>query len=224
MAPIIAVALLSQYKSSVPVAIYLLGACVVTMVAVFFLKETRGISLHDVDAADAQGTADLLAAQEVEVRVATNQRQQPGPALRDPGCCRLSPRRCSARQGVLAFRDLGPDRLEHGLDGGRAQRSGRATAQMGSCRWKTSGRTGRKSGLSATRKLGSRPMPRPAAQPLAGRRYWWPGRWSAGRAAGRTGAPAPRPGVPIQRRRQSRGPGRRRAAGQAVWSGIVRLA
>ena len=62
LAPIIAVALLSQYKSSVPVAIYLLGACVVTMVAVFFLKETRGISLHDVDAADAQGTADLLAA------------------------------------------------------------------------------------------------------------------------------------------------------------------
>ena len=43
-------------------AIYLLAACVVTMVAVFFLKETRGISLHDVDAADAQGTADLLAA------------------------------------------------------------------------------------------------------------------------------------------------------------------
>ena len=62
MAPIIAVALLSQFKSSTPVAIYLLGACVVTMVAVFFLKETRGISLHDVDAADAQGTADLLAA------------------------------------------------------------------------------------------------------------------------------------------------------------------
>ena len=30
LAPIIAVALLSQYKSSVPVAIYLLGACVVT--------------------------------------------------------------------------------------------------------------------------------------------------------------------------------------------------
>jgi hypothetical protein len=35
---------------------------VVTLVAVFFLKETRGISLRDVDAADAQGTADLLAA------------------------------------------------------------------------------------------------------------------------------------------------------------------
>ncbi|MBP1137011.1 MFS family permease [Arthrobacter sp. PvP023] len=62
MAPIIATALLSQFKSSTPVAVYLLGACLVTMVAVYFLKETRGISLHDVDAADAQGTADLLAA------------------------------------------------------------------------------------------------------------------------------------------------------------------
>ncbi|MEN3343585.1 MAG: hypothetical protein V7635_161, partial [Arthrobacter sp.] len=62
LAPIIATALLSQYKSSTPVAIYLLIACAITAVAVFFLKETRGISLHDVDAADAQGTADLLAA------------------------------------------------------------------------------------------------------------------------------------------------------------------
>ncbi|MCU1554124.1 MAG: ral substrate transporter, partial [Arthrobacter sp.] len=62
LAPIIATALLSQYKSSTPVAVYLLIACAITAVAVFFLKETRGISLHDVDAADAQGTADLLAA------------------------------------------------------------------------------------------------------------------------------------------------------------------
>jgi MFS family permease len=63
LAPIIATALLSQYKSSVPVAIYLLIACVITAVAVFFLKETRGISLRDVDAADARGTAELLASQ-----------------------------------------------------------------------------------------------------------------------------------------------------------------
>jgi MFS family permease len=62
LAPIIATALLSQFKSSTPVALYLLGACIVTAFAVFMLKETRGISLHDVDAADAQGTADLLAA------------------------------------------------------------------------------------------------------------------------------------------------------------------
>src|SRR6476660_4223808 len=62
LAPIIAASLLGTYKSSVPVAVYLLIACAITAVAVFFLKETRGISLHDVDAADAQGTADLLAA------------------------------------------------------------------------------------------------------------------------------------------------------------------
>ena len=62
LAPIIASSLLGSFGSSLPVAFYLLGACVVTAVAVFFLKETRGISLHDVDAADAQGTADLLAA------------------------------------------------------------------------------------------------------------------------------------------------------------------
>jgi MFS family permease len=62
LAPIIAASLLGTYKSSLPVAIYLLLACAVTAVAVFFLKETRGISLRDVDAADAQGTADLLAA------------------------------------------------------------------------------------------------------------------------------------------------------------------
>jgi MFS family permease len=62
LAPIIATALLSNFKSSTPVALYLLGACIVTAVSVFFLKETRGISLRDVDAADAKGTADLLAA------------------------------------------------------------------------------------------------------------------------------------------------------------------
>lgn len=62
MAPIIATSLLNSFGSSVPVAIYLLGACTVTAVAVIILKETRGTSLHDVDAADAQGTADLLAA------------------------------------------------------------------------------------------------------------------------------------------------------------------
>ncbi len=62
LAPIIAGTLLSNFGSSVPVAFYLLGASIVTTIAVLVLKETRGISLHDVDAADAQGTADLLAA------------------------------------------------------------------------------------------------------------------------------------------------------------------
>jgi MFS family permease len=62
LAPIIATSLLGSFGSSTPVALYLLGACIVTAISVYFLKETRGISLHDVDAADAQGTADLLAA------------------------------------------------------------------------------------------------------------------------------------------------------------------
>jgi len=62
LAPIIATSLLAEFDSSTPVALYLLGACVVTAISVLLLKETNGISLHDVDAADAQGTADLLAA------------------------------------------------------------------------------------------------------------------------------------------------------------------
>ena len=61
LAPIIATLLLSQFESSTPVAIYLLGAASDPRRGVQ-LKETRGISFHDVDAADAQGTADLLAA------------------------------------------------------------------------------------------------------------------------------------------------------------------
>ncbi|WP_434614139.1 MFS transporter [Arthrobacter sp. A5] len=56
MAPIIATALLEHYKSSVPVALYLMAACIVTAVAVLCLKETKGISLQDVDDADAAGT------------------------------------------------------------------------------------------------------------------------------------------------------------------------
>lgn len=60
LAPIIATSLLQSSGSSVPVAVYLLASCVVTAVAVLALKETRGISLHDVDAADAEVTAALL--------------------------------------------------------------------------------------------------------------------------------------------------------------------
>ncbi|TFD29030.1 MFS transporter [Cryobacterium cryoconiti] len=54
MAPIIAVALLKEYNSWVPVALYLAGACAITVVAVLTLKETRGISLREVDAVDAR--------------------------------------------------------------------------------------------------------------------------------------------------------------------------
>ena len=52
-APIIATALLQQYKSWLPVAMHIVIACVITVFAVFTLRETRGISLRDVDSADA---------------------------------------------------------------------------------------------------------------------------------------------------------------------------
>ena len=54
LAPIIATALLKQYGSWVPVAIYLVIACAITVVAVVALKETTGVSLREVDAVDAR--------------------------------------------------------------------------------------------------------------------------------------------------------------------------
>jgi MFS family permease len=56
LAPIIAVRLLSDYKSAVPIGIYLAGAAVITLIALAFTRETKGIALADVDAADAQVT------------------------------------------------------------------------------------------------------------------------------------------------------------------------
>lgn len=53
LAPIIAVKLLAEFGSSVPIAIYLAGACVVTLIALAFARETAGIDLHDLDRADA---------------------------------------------------------------------------------------------------------------------------------------------------------------------------
>jgi MFS family permease len=54
LAPIIAAALLQQYKSWVPVAIYIVIACVITAATVLTLKETAGASLREVDLADAR--------------------------------------------------------------------------------------------------------------------------------------------------------------------------
>jgi len=54
MAPIIAVALLKQFDSWVPVAIYLAIACAITVVAVLTLKESKGSSLREIDAIDAR--------------------------------------------------------------------------------------------------------------------------------------------------------------------------
>ncbi|MFC4223672.1 MFS transporter [Lysinibacter cavernae] len=59
MAPIIASSLLNTFDSSVPVALYLMGACCVTIVAVLCLRETKGISLQSIDVADATRTAEI---------------------------------------------------------------------------------------------------------------------------------------------------------------------
>ena len=54
LAPIIAVRLLEIYDSWVPIALYLAGAAVVTLIAVLFTRETKGIDLAEVDRADAR--------------------------------------------------------------------------------------------------------------------------------------------------------------------------
>lgn len=63
LAPIIATALLDRYGSSVPIALYLAAAAVVTIVAALAARETRGISLRDVDRAESE-TAFLQAGRE----------------------------------------------------------------------------------------------------------------------------------------------------------------
>jgi MFS family permease len=57
LAPIIAVKLLEVYDSSVPIALYLAGAAVVTLIAVYFMRETKGIDLATVDEADREDLA-----------------------------------------------------------------------------------------------------------------------------------------------------------------------
>ncbi|PZU49768.1 MAG: MFS transporter [Microbacterium sp.] len=54
LAPIIATALLSQYGTYIPVAVYLAIAAAITFVAVISLRETKGISLHEVDRVDRE--------------------------------------------------------------------------------------------------------------------------------------------------------------------------
>ncbi|CAN5247417.1 MFS transporter [soil metagenome] len=54
LAPIIATALLQQYNSWLPVAIYIVIACIVTAVTVLTLKETKGASLRAIDVEDAR--------------------------------------------------------------------------------------------------------------------------------------------------------------------------
>jgi len=54
LAPIIAASLLSSFGSWIPVAIYLAIAAAITLIAVLSLRETKGISLHDVDRVDRE--------------------------------------------------------------------------------------------------------------------------------------------------------------------------
>jgi len=57
LAPLIAVKLLDIYGSPVPISIYLAAACAITLVAVLFTRETRGIDLETLDIADAEAVA-----------------------------------------------------------------------------------------------------------------------------------------------------------------------
>lgn len=68
LAPIIATWLLSTYESSLPIAIYLLIAAIITGVAVAAYRETRGMDLTTLDQADEDYRADLRAARGQENR------------------------------------------------------------------------------------------------------------------------------------------------------------
>jgi MFS family permease len=57
LAPIVAVKLLDVYDSSVPIAVYLAGASVVTLIAALFMRETEGIDLGILDEADREELA-----------------------------------------------------------------------------------------------------------------------------------------------------------------------
>ena len=54
LAPIIATALLSAYGSYIPVAVYLAIAAAITLIAVVSMRETKGVSLHEVDRVDRE--------------------------------------------------------------------------------------------------------------------------------------------------------------------------
>ncbi|MFI9510493.1 MFS transporter [Nocardia sp. NPDC052566] len=54
LAPIIAVRLLNDFKSSVPIAWYLAGAALITVISVVVARETKGFALEDLDRADAE--------------------------------------------------------------------------------------------------------------------------------------------------------------------------
>ena len=65
LAPLIAITLLNKYHSSTPIAWYLVGAALISIVAVGLTRETRGKSLHAVD---AEAAARIAAGQAAPVR------------------------------------------------------------------------------------------------------------------------------------------------------------
>ncbi|MEU3285347.1 MFS transporter [Streptomyces longwoodensis] len=75
-APLIATALLSDYDSSTPIALYVIAAVLLTLLAVGVAKETRHRDLADVDAADAA---------ETEAEAATGEAPAPAADARTAG-------------------------------------------------------------------------------------------------------------------------------------------
>ncbi|WP_326544982.1 MFS transporter [Mycolicibacterium sp. ND9-15] len=57
LAPAIATWLLDKFHSAVPIALYLAGASVITLVAALFSRETKGLDLRTLDAADREQLA-----------------------------------------------------------------------------------------------------------------------------------------------------------------------
>jgi metabolite-proton symporter len=57
LAPAIATWLLDKFHSAVPIALYLAGASVITLVAALFSRETKGLDLATLDAADREQLA-----------------------------------------------------------------------------------------------------------------------------------------------------------------------
>jgi MFS family permease len=65
-APLIATALLADYDSSTPISLYVIGAVVLTLIAVGVAKETRHRDLADVEATDGTETANAKASARAE--------------------------------------------------------------------------------------------------------------------------------------------------------------
>ncbi|NBE54001.1 MFS transporter [Streptomyces boluensis] len=68
-APLIATALLAEYQSSTPIALYVIGAALLTLLAVGVARETRHRDLTDLDA-DATAPADAAPTAKTDARTA----------------------------------------------------------------------------------------------------------------------------------------------------------